>query len=66
MAEAKEGGDARVKYIADRTATSFKHIKADKFKKAFETESNLYVNLTRPQIQRVPQPHVVRAQPLAA
>ena len=24
--QAKEGGDARVKYIADRTATSFKHI----------------------------------------
>lgn len=49
--EKKEGGDATpaskvdvvAKFIETRTQTSFRHIKDDKFKKCFGTESNACV-----------------------
>ena len=41
--EAKGGApkeDARLRFLEVRTATAFKHLKADKFKKLFNTEAN--------------------------
>ena len=32
--------DPRIEFIEKRTQTAFKHVKADKFKKSFNTEAN--------------------------